>query len=763
MNTIAKARHQLKPHKSYVVKLTLPVPKGTFNPPTNTLPLAIKDLNGEPLPTNVDVVSFYPNREQDGADVVELQARIHNPQRLRTEVELEIVEMEQPRRRTRIEQDVVRLLRSQTVMLKAEDAFGNTYTGTISELDNYKVTKFGPANVEVLKHVHMKPDELSGPEALDRLLGVHAVWKVWDKDKAVGLDLHVHNGDSGLTDNAPNAPVYFKHLELWVPDSYVLLHKDLDPAVGHVTFEDGYRKYELIKPFTNGKMHVIPQRGAFLRRFVLTPREAARRGRSYLDNQNLAFCKEEAGLWSWWSIGRWSTTAATLPSMSHAEEGARADHAHRYNEMRQSLRTGNAGPWPYSTPALGYAKPWGARHQGMTGGEGITFIDGTLVAQAASVDGYNMWDLQLRMNLDRMPAGIWNEDGKHTELADWVRTGSIGTYLPSRFYHRPPANNDMFGFDDADQSHVNFVSQHGLVPHYQEDLFDFASHDLQHYVRWIRQMRALVWIGNDTIAKLLVSSAGNLAKMSCVPHYNSANGYMQGMNLIRYSELPENLAGMFGRDGGWMMDAVNMHYAIADEPWRQSTKNDWYTHCINTIDHVQVPCNGAIQGNDSVKILDGRYRSAQTNEVSILVNGLYGAITRVFGGVDEELESRVEGIISKAVYGLKDWACEAEDDGPRFQVAVTTLNSQTVFCNFADLPSNGYGNNREYALSWQSWAIGYLCTGDPAFIEKALNVARNTHEWQDWMVTLADYESVASQDNLPGHVLLYQIAQENNF
>jgi len=494
MDVIAKARHTLRPHRSYVVKLTLPVPKGTFIPPTSTLPLAIKDLNGVVLRTNVDAVSFYPDAKTDGADVVELQARISNPDRRTDEVELEIVQHEQSRVRPRIEQSAFDILRSQDVVLKAKDVFDNEYTAVLSGLDRetFSIEKYGPASIELVRHVHLTPDSLAGPEALDRLLGVHVVWKVWDRDKVLGIDLHVHNGDSGLTDNAPNDIVYFKSLELWVPEEYQLIHKDLDPAIGDVDFDEGYRKYELIKKLDGGKMNAIRQRGAFVRRFTITPGVTIRRAKTYAENQNLAFCKEEGGLWSWWSTGRWGTTAIKLPPMPYAEPVAREYFDDRYESIRESLRTGEAGEWGYQTPALGYAKPWGVPYQGMTGGEGISFVDGTLVGQAASVNGYNMWDLEFRMNLDRMPVGIWNEDGRHTQVEEWLRENDDGDlYLPDTFYHRPKAQGDMFGFSDADDTHVLYVEREGLEPGYQEELFNFQSHDLQHYSRWLRVMRPL--------------------------------------------------------------------------------------------------------------------------------------------------------------------------------------------------------------------------------------------------------------------------------
>jgi hypothetical protein len=770
MNLIAKARHTLRPHRTYVVKLTLPVPKGTFIPPTTTLPLAIVGLDGRTLRTNVDAVSFYPNAAVDGADVVELQARIRNPQRLTTEVDLEIVQVDQHRVRPRIDQDVLDTLLNDRVRLVAEDVFGNTYSASLGRVSgrDFDITKYGPAQLELVKYTHLEPEQFAGPEALERLLGVHAVWKVWDRDKAIGLDLHIHNGESGLEDNAPNATVYFKSLELWIPDTHALLHKDQDPSLGMVTFDGGFRKYELIKPLEDGKMNAIRQRGALLRRFAITPANILRRAESYVNNRNMAFCKEGEGLWSWWSVGNWATTGIKLPPMPYAEQIARDYYSERYESIRESLRTGEAGEWGYQTPALGYAKPWGVQYQGMTGGEGITFVDGTLVAQAASIDGYNTWDLEFRMNLDRMPVGIWNLGGKHTEFDQWVQEGPNGTYIPSTFYHRPPANNDMFGFSDADETHVNYVEANGLVPDYQEELFGFMSHDLQHYSRWTRTMRPLIWLGNDTVAKLMSQAAGNIAKMSCIPHYNSAGGYLQGFSMLRFSQLPADLGGMFGRDGGWMIDAINMYYAVAPTGWRQRTLDDWYRFAIDTIDHVQVPCNGATMGNDTAGILDNKYRSAQTNETSILMNGLHSALTRVFDGVDEDMTEKTKVIIQRAVDGLRYWASRAENEGPRFQVAVTTLDSQTVFCTAEELPDDGYNEVHELTLSWQSWAVAYLWTGDETFMQKALAVAQNTSDWEPWMQTLADYESVRWSEqsygqNLPAHILLYQVALENGF
>ena len=60
----------------FTLRGTVPVPKGTFPRSDGKIPFAVKDFDGTLVPAQVERVSSYP-RYADGADVVEVLARVH--------------------------------------------------------------------------------------------------------------------------------------------------------------------------------------------------------------------------------------------------------------------------------------------------------------------------------------------------------------------------------------------------------------------------------------------------------------------------------------------------------------------------------------------------------------------------------------------------------------------------------------------------------------------------------------------------------------
>ena len=60
---------------SFLLHATRPVPPGTYVLPSVDVPLRVTAPGGPPVPTQVEVVSHYPNLD-DGADVIEVIARV---------------------------------------------------------------------------------------------------------------------------------------------------------------------------------------------------------------------------------------------------------------------------------------------------------------------------------------------------------------------------------------------------------------------------------------------------------------------------------------------------------------------------------------------------------------------------------------------------------------------------------------------------------------------------------------------------------------
>src|SRR5204863_4388303 len=144
------------------------------------------------------------------------------------------------------------------------------------------------------------------------------------------------------------------------------------------------------------------------------------------------------------------------------------------------------------------AHPWGVADGGMAGGDEIYLLDGVIAAGAASTAGYRLHQLQHRMYTERQPNVLYNMDGRHTALEQWIVQGPSYAYVPIWWYNGPMLwASDPFGFGQAPTFQVDYVAQAGLRPHYEDFLFDYAPIDEAHLVRYTHNVKVLAWLGND--------------------------------------------------------------------------------------------------------------------------------------------------------------------------------------------------------------------------------------------------------------------------
>jgi len=68
---IAELELSLQSSTSFLLRGTIPVPKGTYPRKDGKIPFSIRNWDGQVVPTQVEIVSRYP-RDSDGADVVEV-------------------------------------------------------------------------------------------------------------------------------------------------------------------------------------------------------------------------------------------------------------------------------------------------------------------------------------------------------------------------------------------------------------------------------------------------------------------------------------------------------------------------------------------------------------------------------------------------------------------------------------------------------------------------------------------------------------------
>jgi hypothetical protein len=774
MQTVSKIRHTIGTKSEYVLKATLPVPKGTYPRTDGKEPLSVLDPFGNPFPTSVHAVSWYPNKAADGADVVELQIqfKVAGNQTSGQEVILDVVEDPHPFKRLKIDR-IARQAIASPMKVVAHDVHGNRYHARISlrhrKKNKARYTKIGRGSLQIETYIDMTPVDPTASNVLEKLLGVKAIFTLWHNEKAISLDLYLHNGHSGLNGNKrPNHNVYFDSLELWVPTGWNVVHKYNETSHGGYRTEKKYEKHTLVKPLSGGKMHVVRQQAHIVRRMVLAPFGEEQDGQFYAEDNTLGFCTHSQGLWSWWTLGGFQSQATHLPWAPHIEPLVKSKNSFWFNDMKDALANGtpiNGSP----NGVLGWAHPYGPNYGGVTGGTEIDMYPGWLVTQAASLAGYRKHDVYMRANTDRQHQVIINENGEHTKLSDWVIDGPTGRYFPGHFYQTPfnTNGNDIFGFKTANASHDTFVKNNNLLPPYNNALLAYKPYDLQHYIRYTRSLKFLVWMGNDPIAKHLLKGAAEIARLSLKDVPNDENGNAQGFSLYslrRSATFNPNKANVFGRDHGWCVDTMAAAYSISGNVWRNEAL-PWFQEVSDVIKMIQGGCNGMLKSHFGSKILNGRYRGQQIFELVIATNALLSVGNQVLDSVDDNRKMDVDNAIVAATDGMMSLACPNFQQAPKHIVATAPLGdfSQPMYCTWNDLPPNGW-SGKEATYCFQLLAMAAGLTGNQVYMDKALNIAEGVNTWKPQHQTLLDWldslwVNKASGQNLENLAYLYAIAQ----
>ncbi|MBM3990531.1 MAG: hypothetical protein FJ298_05915 [Planctomycetes bacterium] len=732
---------------SYVVRGTVPVPKGTFPRADGKIPLSIRDIDGFVAPTQMEIVSRYPN-DADGADVVEVLARVRRPVGVAagTKVRYDVVQHLHANGKLTAKKAVLDLLalRDQVAVV-AKDVFGNEYrfypfdgVRTAPVANSVKALRVGPAAVETRTYGVMKPvgATLGAPSgALPHFFGVHAYTTVWSNEDFVSLDLRVNNGASGanktpgFTNDDPLGLVYFRSLELHVPAGWSILSDISDPYQGTPATSGNVTKLELVKPMADGTLHVMPAQAMFHRRLALALPTGVSNAVASLEKESVGFCvkgSSPAGavLWSWWNpqTSRYFPQRLPLPDLSHlGQSSIQGNVAGFYNTIRGHLQNGTAsGGYPWSFPNFGWAHIYGVQYGGMTSGSEIWFFDGFKTASASSREGYRSYEFSHRMYSERQPQLLMNSDGEQTRVEQWVVQTSTLSYTPMNYFQRLTNNsNDPFGMNVSPAFQRNHVAANNLKPAYETDIVTSSPIDFQHYIRFLRSPMVLTWLGNDSIAKDDLRMAAECFRMSFSEHFNNSSGYSIPSTLrakmSQVSNLP-NRGFSFGRGESWGMVSAICAYSISDSAFRARYR-PWFGTIADVIANGQSSCNGFIQSWANTKLLSGQWKGRQSIEQAITENMLWGLKESVFRGVDAARVASVENVLVKstaAMIGPMAW----NGTGPWSHLAVAPLDSaQQPFCG--SIPSGGGGNGNDNYQTPSSYAYGYMLTGNATFLTRA--------------------------------------------
>lgn len=753
---------------TFVLHGTLPVPPGVWPRADGRTPLAVveREPQGELVPAQVETVSRAPTGE---ADVVELSAPLRRPPgveagtRLRYAVVLGEFPLAgapdvPPRSAALLDPGGPAPL-----LLRTRDVFDNRYEVDLRGapdgpgFGSSRVLASGPAYRRRRTYSTLVPvggGGRGGP--LPHLMGVHAYLTEWAGDGRVGLELRVHNGaTSGAAPETPEEKrvgiVYWDALELVLPEGWSVEPLVRDPFFGRPRAEDGRTVVPLVRPYPDGRLHMMGPQAQLHRRIALVPPGAPARVSHRPGLEGLAFCTREEGLWSWWN----SATAGFFPQRSllpHWAEYERAslsgNHAlrarlgARLDELRRTLEGGEPSGGVMAGPLMGWAQPFGASVQGMTGGVGIQQFEGHRAAAAASAPGIEALMLEHRMNAARQPEAQWNRLGDPAGYHLW-RDDEDRVPFDFRTHGRvvPPAFQLPCLGGGRVTHQVREVHLAGRRPPYDlgsphlpdgeisgrgDSLLAWMPHDGQHLCRYTKNTKALVWLANDALAKDDLLLSAELFHLMFHEGEHEPASWSPGITLRLHEETvaAHPHQGMsVGRDHAWGIDAMCAAYSVADPEWRARNRS-WFTRVARLFLNGAME-SGLLQRICIPKILGGRYDASQAFECLFLLHAQRALIESVLRGDDDALAGELAALHQRSLEYLfwgPVWDCVpasyppgASACGPRWHFAVAPAGGwdQRPFCD-ADawgdgyLPEDGLDGGVENSYVWGPLEYGML-------------------------------------------------------
>lgn len=746
-DTIALVELALPQADSFVLRATIPVPKGVFPRADGNSPFQVFHRSAGTFAAQTEIVSRYP-RAEDGADVVEVLARVTRPVNVQPGERQMFKVLYQPHApdASSYDADVDALLATPGALVaRTHDCFGNEYTADLLTdardgapgAASVRTLRSGPVAEQRATHEVLLPTEpQTGPTAtLPHFFGVHAYVTRWREEPFFSLDLRVHNALSGLdattSDDDALPEVWFREFELLLPQGWVVLNSFADPFEG-APYDDvgGARVWPVVKPMPDGTLHVMPRMGQFERRLVVCRAADEARARATLHEETLAFCRSGTSpdgmeYFSWWNdaTARYFPQRQALPWLdSVGLEALRQQDTANFNARSAQVANGTGDQWPVISPNLGWAHPWGVSEAGMVSGAEIYLFDGIATAAAASRDGYRMSQLTHRMYTDRQHNVLFGLDGRPARFEQVVVQTPQGPILPVWWYNAPMLwNGDPFGFAYAPTFQSQAVAANGQGAAYSQALLGHESIDEAHWIRYTRSPKVLVWLGNDALAKddLLAQAEGGLFAYTDIPqdHWGGIipTGLLAAQNFT--NAYPGNGV-FFGRPEGWLLDLVSATYSTQDDEWRARVR-PWFGKVIDMLERGQSSCTGLIMNTPLLNHFNGQYACRQSIEAAITENALVSMRESVFAGADTMRTSQVNRVLRKSVLGMISPLSWSETHhAPWAMIAVGPANiTLPQFCDH--IPADGNTNIPDLYQIWSSFAYAYRINGDARFLNKA--------------------------------------------
>lgn len=738
------ARVELVPPRAleFIVRATIPVPRDTYPRLDGLSPFSVRDVDGTLRPAQTEIVSRYPH-DRHGADVVEIAARVHRPESagLQDPVQYDVVFDPHASTPLHVGGDVNDLLRDESsIRLIARDVFDNVYVlaPLRSDLPS-RVMRAGALVREHRSHGSLMPVSPHGgaDATLPHFLGVHTYVRVFDREPILELDLRIHNGHSGLstanTDD-PLGTVYFKSLDLELPKGWLVRDADPDSGAGRAVRVGNHVVYPLIAPLSNGSLHVMRRQSQTTRRLVVYQNRDEGLACDYVRDANLAYARrgrnvEGEELFSWWNAAtaRYFPQRRRIPDLRHIPSATlRTELELRANKLSATLRTGIAPGYPILAGGLGWAHPYGVDSGGMAGGDGIVMYDGLRALEAATNAGWRALAIEHRMYTDRHPAALYNLDGEPSDYLQWTIDDWSGRWLPIWCFVTPILYAaDPFGFTTAPTFQVDAVRAQHLEPAYEATLATYEPIDFEHYVRYTSTAKALVWIGNDSLAKDAIFLAAALFRMSYNELPNSQYGHYIPTGLgadENYVAAHPGIGFTFGRLESWGADSVAAAYSFADPVWRGRVRL-WFGRIVDLVDRGQSQCSGIIQALKYEQLFLGQYRARQSIEQAITENMLVSVRESVMRDDDPVRMAKIDAILTKSLRAMVTYPSWSDQHHAPWQKLAVGDGDFThpPFCDAT--PANGFADAGDAYQCWSSFAYAYDITHDAFFLQRASEMA----------------------------------------
>lgn len=649
--------------------------------------------------------------------------------------------------------------------LRTRDVFGNTYWADLGNaVPNGAPTSFDMRSKDALWRHRERRNSVLAPigtpsgTPLPHLMGVHAYLEARRNDDLVRLDLRIHNGltSGSRPGNALDAPIgaiYWTSLELVLPKGWAVAPDVRDPFFGEGYDEGETRVLPIVKPLEGGKLHLMGPQAQFERRLVLVPSGDKKRAKAELNRENLAFCQRGENFWSWFDprTARYFASRDILASLDLAKYGEmtgkaalRAKHEHEAGDLVAALESGGVRGWYVTSGVMGWAHPWFVKEAGGVGGEGICMLEGHDVAYAASRAGYRYFELLHRMNVSRQPEAMYDHAGNVVGHAAWLdKEGRIpfdfrtngGVVAP--VFRLPckwgaSANTHVMEVVKRDlrppYDYGNWFEANGRVEDWPQNLLAWWPHDDEHLVRYTKNTKALVWLGNDWLAKddLLLSAELYHLMRHESPHIPAdwSNGVTLRVLEGLVKERPHQGAWV-GRTDGWGVDAMCAAYSVASDDWR-ALNRPWFDRMSKLFLDSALE-NGLVQRVINERWLgDTRYMVTQTFEAFFLMHAMRCMEESVYRGVDDPRRKELAELARRGIEYLlwgppwsklpADWQPDPAHPsrfmaGPRWAFAISNNDNYATppFCDRAKwglnyLPADGLGGGVEIFQVWHALA-----------------------------------------------------------